>query len=102
MLQKFKAWLIKRLAAHEKIASLGHSMGATGQIEHEDAQGHAVGHLSPAAPTAGVTLSLLLLATQALPQGAAMRLVCVNMRVQRFMAHRELAGDLHGARCNEN
>ena len=39
-------------------------------------------------------LSLLLLAAQVLPQGAAMRLVCINMQVQRFMAHWQLAGDL--------
>ena len=29
-----------------------------------------------------------------LPQGAAMRLVCINMQVQRFMADWQLAGDL--------
>jgi len=58
------------------------------------AQGPAVGNLSPAVSTTGVALSLLLLATQVLPQGAAMRLVCINMQVQRFMAHWQLAGDL--------
>ena len=93
MLQNFKAWLIKQLATHEKIAFPAHSTGATGQIAHEDAQGPAVGNLSTAVSTSGVALSLLLLATQVLPQGAAMRLVCVSMQVQRFMAHRQLAGD---------
>ena len=58
------------------------------------AQGPAVGDLSPVVSTTGVALSLLLLATQVLPQGAAMRLVCINMQVQRFMAHWQLAGDL--------
>ncbi len=58
------------------------------------AQGPAFGNLSPAVSTTGVALSLLLLATQVLPQGAAMRLVCINMQVQRFMAHWQLAGDL--------
>ena len=58
------------------------------------AQRPAVGNLSPAVSTTGVALSLLLLATQVLPQGAAMRLVCVNKQVQRFMAHWQLAGDL--------
>ena len=43
----------------------------------------------------GVALSLLLLSTQVLPQGAAMRFVCVNMQVQRFIAHWQLAGHQH-------
>ena len=60
-------------------------------------QRSAVGDLSAAIPTTGVALSLLLLAAQVLPQGAAMRLVCINMQVQRFMAHWQLAGDLLGA-----
>ena len=58
------------------------------------AQRPAVGDLSPAVSTTGVALSLLLLAPQVLPQGAAMRLVCINMQVQRFMANWQLAGDL--------
>ena len=58
------------------------------------AQRPAVGDLSPAVSTTGVALSLLLLATQVLPQGAVMRLVCINMQVKRFMAHWQLAGDL--------
>jgi len=45
------------------------------------AQRPAVGDLSPAVSTTGLALSLLLLATQVLPQGAAMRLVCINMQV---------------------
>jgi hypothetical protein len=57
----------------------------------------AVGDLSPVVSTIDVALSLLLLATQVLPQGADMRLVCLNMLVQRFMAHWQLAGDLLGA-----
>ena len=57
-------------------------------------QGPAVGNLPPAVSTTGVALSLLLLATQILPQGAAMRLVCINMQVQRLMAHWQLACDL--------
>ena len=61
------------------------------------AQRSAVGDLPPAVSTTGVALSLLLLAAQVLPQGAAMRLVCINMQVQRFMAHWQLAGDLLGA-----
>ncbi len=47
------------------------------------AQRSSVGDLSAAIPTTGVALSLLLLAAQVLPQGAAMRLVCVNMQVKR-------------------
>ena len=62
----------------------------------ELAQGPAVGDSPPAVSTTGVSLSLLHLATQALPQGGAMRLVCINMQVQRFMAHWQLAGDLLG------
>ena len=62
------------------------------------AQRSAVGDLSAAIPTTGVALSLLLLVTQVLPLGAAMRLVCVNMQVKRFMAHRQLASDLLRAR----
>ena len=58
------------------------------------AQRPAVGDLSPAVSTTGVALSLLLLAPQALPQGAAMLLVCISMQVKRFMAHWQLAGDL--------
>jgi hypothetical protein len=58
------------------------------------AQRSTVGDLPPAVSTTGVALSLLLLATQVLPQGAAMHLVFVNMHVQRFMAHWQLARDL--------
>jgi len=58
------------------------------------AQVPAVGDLSSAVPTAGVAPSLSLLATQVVPQGAAMRLVGVNMQVQGFMTYWQLAGDL--------
>lgn len=58
------------------------------------AQRPALGELPPAVSTTGVALSLLLLATPVLPQGAAMRLVCKNKQVQRLMAHRQLAGEL--------
>ena len=94
MLQKFKAWLIKQLSAPEKIAASAHSTGAAGQIEHEDAQGSAVAALPLAISTTSVALSLLLLAARVLPQGTAMRLVCVNMQVQGFMTYWQLAGDL--------
>jgi hypothetical protein len=58
------------------------------------AQRPVLGDLPPAVSTTGVALSLLLLATPVLLQGAAKRLVCINMQVQRFMAHWKLAGDL--------
>lgn len=38
MLQKFRAWLIKKLPTPEKVAAPAHTTGATGQIEHEYAQ----------------------------------------------------------------
>ena len=58
------------------------------------AQRSAIGDLSAAVSITGVALSLLLLATQVLPPGTAMRFVCVNMQVQGFMTYWQLAGDL--------
>ena len=43
------------------------------------AQRSAVGDLSPAVSTTSIAISLLLLATQVIPQRAAMRLVRVKM-----------------------
>jgi hypothetical protein len=59
------------------------------------AQGPAVGDLPPAVSTTREARSLLLLSPQDLSQGAAMRLFCVNMQIQRFIAHWQLAGDQH-------
>jgi hypothetical protein len=54
----------------------------------------SVGDLPPAVSTTGAALYLLLSAPQFLPQGAAIRLASINMQLQRFMAHWQLAGDL--------
>lgn len=58
------------------------------------AQRPAVGDLPPAVTTTGVAFSLLLLATQVLPQVAAMSLVGIHVQVKRLMAHGQLAGNL--------
>ncbi len=58
------------------------------------AQRSVIEDLSLAVLTTGVALSLLLLETLVHPQSAAMRFVCINLQVQRFMAHGQLAGDL--------
>ena len=44
-------------------------------------QRHTIGNLSSVTPPKGAALSLLILATQVLPQGGTLRLVCVNMQV---------------------
>mgnify|MGYP006080787037 CR=1 FL=1 len=70
---------------------------APSNVSRTLAQRPAVGDFPPAISTTGVTLSLLLLTAQVLPQRAALRFVCVNMRVKRLMAHGQLAGYLHSS-----
>ena len=61
------------------------------------AQGPAIRDLPPAIKSAGITLSLLLLTTQVLPQLTAAGLVSVDILVDRLVAHRQLASDLFRA-----
>jgi len=61
------------------------------------AQWPAVEDLYPAIPTAGVALSLLLLAAQVLPQRAPAGLVRVYELVQRLVAYWKSASDLFRA-----
>ena len=56
--------------------------------------GYAVGDAPTAVSPTGVKLSLLFLATPIIPQGASIRFVSVKMKVLRFMAERQLAGNL--------
>lgn len=58
------------------------------------AQRTSIGYLPSAIMPTGVTLSLLLLTTQVLPQLAALGFVCVHMKIKRFIAHRQLTRDL--------
>ena len=57
-------------------------------------QGAPVRDLAPSVPSAGVALSLLLLAAQVLPQLAASGLVGIYMLVKRLMADWQLASNL--------
>lgn len=62
--------------------------------------GPAVGDLSPAIPTAGVALSLLLSAAQVLPQRAPAGLVRIMVLVYRLVANLKgnrdlISGPLH-------
>ena len=70
---------------------------ATFKASRALAQRSAVKDLPPAVSSTGVAFSLLLLAAQVFPQGAALGLVGVNVLVKRLVAHRQTACDLLGA-----
>ena len=70
---------------------------ATLNVRRALAQGPAVGDLPSAVSPNGVALSLLLLAAQVFPQGAALGLISVHMLVKRLVAHWQTACDLLGA-----
>jgi len=57
-------------------------------------QGPSVGDLSAPIPSTRIAFPLLLLAAQVLPKSTALRFVCINMLVKRFMADGQLGGYL--------
>ena len=73
------------------------NLPATFNVRRALAQRSAVGDLPPAVSSTGVAFSLLLLAAQVCPQGAALGLVGVHVLVKRLVAHRQTASDLLGA-----
>jgi len=50
------------------------------------AQGPSVGYFSTTVTSTRIAFPLLLLAAQVLPKSTAVRFVCINMLVKRFMA----------------
>ena len=64
------------------------------------AQGPSVGDLSSAIPSTRVTFPLLLLAAQVLPKRTALRFVCINMLVKRFMTDGQFGSYLFGTPLN--
>ena len=57
-------------------------------------EGPAIGNLPPAITPTGITLSLFLVATQVCPKTATLRIVSINVLVQRLMAYGQFACNL--------